>query len=190
MEHKPDSKAASGADGGMNHPSVTSHGDTESPVFTEGAELDTYGTETLECDSVSDPRLEQAFALIRAAIADAGENAVKEFIASLQSNAPKPSGDLFERRVTRHPDAEKRERAPAGSARVLCRRALNQAGDSGLTIKKIQDQATGEYEMKLSTSAIRNELGVGSTLTPPLYKQVGGVWYAAAHAPTLRAVGG
>lgn len=137
----------------------------------------------LEPDSMSDdPRLEEAFALIRAAFADAGENAVKTFISSLQSH-PTTKAGLAAARVTRHPEAEKSPRAPAGSARVLCKRALGNAGDAGLTIKKIQEQATGEYEKMLSTSAIRNELGVGTDMNPPLYKQVGGVWYLAAHAP-------
>jgi hypothetical protein len=72
---------------------------------------------------------------------------------------------------------------------VLCKRALTQAGTAGLTTKKIQDHAAPPYEIMLSTSAVRNELAVGAQMVPPLYKQVGGVWYLAEFAPaTMRVV--
>jgi len=132
---------------------------------------------------MSDPRLEKAFDLIRAAFKDHGESAVKEFIAGLQVQTGTPSGDLLSKPVTRHPSSEKSPRAPAGSARVLCKRVLGEAGNNGMTVMKIQEKASGEYERMLSTSAIRNELSVGERLNPPLYRQVGGVWYSSEFAP-------
>ena len=177
-----DNTDTAGTEGESTRDSALSCGLIELTVLTDEAEQCKERSENPELDSMSeDPRLEQAFALIRAVVAEQGDRAVDAFINGLRSQGAIKSGETVERRVTRHPDAEKSQRAPAGSARVLCKRALGQAGDAGLTIKKIQDQATGEYEKMLSTSAIRNELGVGSTnLTPPLYKQVGGVWYLAA----------
>jgi len=139
-----------------------------------------------------DPRLEKIFSLIRELVADQRQRLIDdmtadELLAALQAKLP---GSAGRQRVTRHPEAEKRERAPAGSARVLCKRALSQAGHAGLTIKKIHDHATGEYETKLSTSAIRNELGVGADLQPPIYKQIGGVWYLTEYAPTTMKIVG
>ena len=58
-------------------------------------------------------------------------------------------------------------RAPAGSGRVLCKRALTEAGNNGLTATKIHGRASGEYEKMLSISAVRNELAVGERLNPP-----------------------
>lgn len=137
-------------------------------------------------DSImSDDLLEQGIKLIRQAFAAEGKRAVDEFVANLQSTHGSGRADLVgPKRVTRHPDAEKIPRAPAGSARVLCKRALDEAGHNGMTVLKIREKAFGEYEKLLSTSAIRNELAVGERLDPPIYRQVGGVWYLAEHAPS------
>ncbi len=135
-------------------------------------------------DSMSDDLLEQGIKLIRQAFAAEGKRAVDEFVANLQSSIGGTKADTIgPKRVTRHPDAEKSARAPAGSARVLCRRVLGEAKNSGMTVMKIQEKASGEYERMLSTSAIRNELAVGERLEPQIYRQVGGVWYLVEYAP-------
>jgi hypothetical protein len=193
MEHMTDSKDAAGSDesaGTMTRASDVSCETTEQPDLTVNAVDGMEYPEAVGFDSMpDDPRLEQAFALIRAAVADAGENAVKAFISGLQSQPVSKNAAPPTTRINRHPQAEKFTRAPAGSARVLCKRVLSEAGDRGLTTTKIRDKADGDYERMLSVSAIRNELTVGSNLTPPLYKQVGGVWYLSAHAPsTMRIV--
>lgn len=149
-------------------------------TVTSGITVGITGADSMSED---DPRLEKAFALIREVIADAKQTAINDFVASLQAKASSSSADAGVKRVTRHPDAEKSKRAPAGSARVLCKRVLGEAGVRGMTTMKIQDHASGEYEKMLSTSAIRNELAVGEKLDPPLYKQVGGVWYLPIFAP-------
>ncbi len=139
---------------------------------------------TTEDDSMSDDLLEQGIRLIRQAFAAEGKRAVDEFVANLQSTIGGTKADIVgPKRVTRHPSAEKMVRAPAGSGRVLCKRALTEAGNNGLTATKIHGRASGEYEKMLSISAVRNELAVGERLNPPIYKHVGGVWYLAEFAP-------
>ena len=162
--------------------SDTSRGTLDSAVLTVTSLDAKEGLMNRNPDSMSeDPRLEEAFALIREALADTAENAVKAFITNLQSA---PATQASTSKVTRHPDADVSRRAPAGSARVLCKRALSEVGNSGLTIAKILGMAMGQYEKMLTASALRNELNVGSTnLDPPLYERAGGVWYLAGNAP-------
>jgi len=158
--------------------------------LTTGVSSGTSGVTTGD-DSMSDD-LEQGIKLIRQAFAAEGKRAVDEFVTNLQSSIGGTKADIIgPKRVTRHPSAEKSVRAPAGSARVLCKRALSEAKNSGMTVMKIQNKALGEYERMLSTSAIRNELATGERLDPPIYKQVGGVWYLTDFAPaTMRIVSG
>ncbi len=152
-------------------------------LLTATAPYGTSGADTGD-DSMSDDLLEQGFNLIRQAFAAEGKRAVDEFVANLQSSIGGTKADVAGmKRVTRHPSAEKSVRAPAGSARVLCKRALGEAKHNGMTVMKIRDRANGEYEKMLSTSALRNELSTGERLDPPIYKQLGGVWYLTEFAP-------
>jgi hypothetical protein len=134
-----------------------------------------------------DPRIEKIVALVRELVADErrrvlDEMSVDELLAAVQakvSGGPKPTTKV----VTQHSELEKQRRAPAGSARVLCRRVLAEARNGGMTAFKIKEKASGEYEKMLTLSAIRNELSVGEKLHPQLYRQHGGVWYLPEYAP-------
>jgi hypothetical protein len=141
----------------------------------------TTGAETTGDSMSDDPRIEKVVNLIKEMLADERQKTLDSILGAVTGGVVTRDEQA---RITRHPDAEKSTRAPAGSARVLCKRALNDAAEFGLTTKIIQEKANGPYERMLSTSAIRNELTTGSLATPPLYKQVGGVWYLAEFAPT------
>jgi hypothetical protein len=157
---------------------------TEPPDLTETPEVDKHHS-TTELDSMSDgPTIDDVIALMRKAFAKEGERAVQSFIASLHSqhvNSDVPARKNFQ--------PETRPRAPAGSARALCKRALAQAKTNGMTPAKIYDNRSGEYEMMLSLSAVRNELQVGEKSNPAIYRHSGGVWYLSEYAPaTMRIV--
>jgi hypothetical protein len=79
------------------------------------------------------------------------------------------------------------QRAPRGSARILIERALEEAGTTGATTYGIASKATTDFEKMVSISAIRNELKNGER--ERRYRQVGGVWYFAHRAPTMKVVG-
>jgi len=159
-------------------------------------DTETYGTsntDTSESDDVmsEDPRVERAVAqfreLIRDLLAEERKRTIADMVRGLQSGTviseTASSGAAAPKAVTRHPEAERTTRAPAGSARVLCKRALAEAAEHGLTAVAIFEKRSGPYERMLSKSAVRNELTVGSNLSVPLYKQHGGVWYSAEYAP-------
>jgi hypothetical protein len=133
-----------------------------------------------------DPRLEQAFDLIRAVVADADRRAASKMVERITSAAGISHHDqpqLF----PNPPSPDKR--APHGSAGVLIDRALAEAGDNGLTVAGIQAKAETDFERMVSTSAIRNWLREMERKKPPKYRQVGGVWFLASHGPTMKVVG-
>jgi len=163
--------------GGMTDVSglkVTSEGATESCDATSETEM------------ADDPRLEQAFALIREVIADERARTISDMLKG--ANAPSATG-LFAPKSKSSGMSEKARRAPAGSARVLCERTLAEVREGGLTVMKIHEMAANEYEQMLSISAVRNELTVGEKSHPPRYRHVGGVWYLAKYAPIMKVVG-
>lgn len=132
------------------------------------------------CDEASDSmtddpqeKLEKAIVLIREAFAEAGQSAIDNLLAraGVTIGSSKPFSP------------SKPQRAPAGSARVLCERELTNAAERGLTANRIHDLAQTEYEKMLTVSAIRNELQTGLRSHPPRYKYIGGVWYLAKYAP-------
>lgn len=129
-----------------------------------------------------DPRLQQAFDLIRAVVADADQRAAGKLIERISGNAPTGQGRLFS-------DASPDKRAPRGSAGHLIDRALEEAGDKGLTVLGIQAKAETEFEKMVSTSAIRNWLKENERKRPPRYRQVGGVWFLAGRGPAMKVVG-
>jgi hypothetical protein len=152
----------------------------ESALLCDTVTCGITGAETTGDSMSDDPRLEKVVNLIKEMLADERQKTLDSILGAVTSGvvARNEQG-----RVTRHPEAEKTQRAPSGSARVLCKRALADAAEQGLTTKTIQEKANGPFEQMLSTSAIRNELTTGSLATPPLYKQVGGVWYLTEYAP-------
>jgi hypothetical protein len=138
------------------------------------------GAETTGDSMSDDPRIDKIVNLIKEMLADERQKTLDSILGAVTGGAVVRDEQP---RVTRHPEAEKSSRAPAGSARVLCKRALAEAAEHGLTTKAIQERVSGPYERMLSTSAIRNELTTGSLATPQMYRQVGGVWYLAEFAP-------
>lgn len=171
-------------------------GKTESSDFLGGVSSDTDANElTLGridskeeadvngIDHVEDPRLEQAFALIREVIAEADKRASADLLARLTgaTSFHNPLGGIVS---TAPPD----KRAPRGSAATLIDRALAEAGTNGLTAIGIHAKASSEFEKMVSLSAIRNWLKENERKRPPRYRQVGGVWFLADHAPTVKAV--
>lgn len=129
-----------------------------------------------------DPRLEQAFNLIRAVIADADRRAADELVARISGARPV----AHHAKSTFAPGPDKR--APRGSATVLIDRALAEAGDNGLTVLGILAKAETDFEKMVSASAVRNWLKENERKKPPRYRQVGGVWFLAGHGPTIKAV--
>ena len=146
--------------------------------------VDTVTTVTSEdatgfYDMADDPRLEQAFSLIRAVIADSDKRAHEEILARISGNAPTYSSS------TKH-DTEKR--APRGSAGALVDRVLSEAGDKGTTVVGILKMADTEFEKMVSPSAVRNWLRENELKNPPRYRQHAGVWYLAGRGPALKVV--
>ena len=132
-------------------------------------------------DSIQeDPRLEQAFALIRAVISDADKRAADEIVARISSGRTTPQATPS----YISPD----KRAPHGSSARLIDRALEEAGENGLTVAGILAKAETEFERMVSASAIRNWLKENERKRPPRYRQVAGVWYLPSRAPTVKAV--
>jgi hypothetical protein len=129
-----------------------------------------------------DPRLEEAFKLIRAVIADADRRAADELVARI--SGPRPVAHSAEPASAPGPD----KRAPRGSAAILIDRALAEAGDNGLTVIGILAKAETDFERMVSASAIRNWLKESERKKPPRYRQVGGVWFLAGRGPTIKAV--
>jgi hypothetical protein len=129
-----------------------------------------------------DPRLEKAFSLIREVIAEERARTISDMLKG--ANAA-PSLLLSYPAEGNSGMSQKSQRAPAGSARVLCERTLEEAKAGGLTVMRIHELAANEYERMLSISAIRNELAGGEKMKPPRYRQIGGVWYLAKHAPVM-----
>lgn len=155
------------------------NGDVE---LTVPPEATTDGEEHNEVpEMANDPRLQKAFDLIQEVIAD--ERA--KTIADMLKGANAPSG-MQAPAIGGH--AGENQRAPSGSARILCQRTLGAAGHNGLTTLKIQELAETQYEKMLSMSAIRNELGTGAKARPPRYRSVGGVWYLAEYAPLMKII--
>jgi hypothetical protein len=150
----------------------------------DGLELDELSGDGEMAD---DPRLEKAFALIREVIADERAKAIADVVQAVTSQTVvMGSGPLKPGALSGI--SSRAQRAPSGSARVLCERVLGEARQHGLTTLKIKDLATSEYEKMLSSSAIRNELATGEREKPPRYRQVGGVWYLSQFAPVLKEV--
>jgi hypothetical protein len=71
---------------------------------------------------------------------------------------------------------------------MLIDRTLAEAGDGGLTVAGILAKADTEYERMVSASAVRNWLKENERKKPPRYRQVGGVWFLADRAPTMKGV--
>jgi hypothetical protein len=135
-----------------------------------------------------DPRLQQAFDLIRAVIADADKRAAARMMQRLTTEVGdlgQEAGPLFKPATTSvRPD----KRAPHGSSERLIDRALTEAGPQGLTVLGIEAKAQTDYEKMVSASAIRNWLRENERRNPPKYRQIGGVWYLAQFVPTIKAV--
>jgi hypothetical protein len=161
--------------GGIKESCVSNDGrgltDTSSAINVDSDE------DTGAAEMTDDPRLEQALSLIRAVIADADKRAADEIVARISGTRPAvlPLGDS--------PD----KRAPRGSAGTLIDRALDAAGDDGLTVFGIQSKAETSFEKMVTTSAIRNWLKEGER--KHRYRQVGGVWFLAGHGPSMKVVG-
>lgn len=156
-------------------------------LLTSGSSVIKEDSDTSGADSMpDDPRLEKAFDLIRQVIAAERQRTIDDILRGVKGGpSPREPAPRFGM-----PERSKGQRAPAGSARLLCERTLTDAAERGLTTNKIHDLAETEYEQMLSISAIRNELSVGEKAKPPLYKNVGGVWYLAKYAPpSMRVVG-
>ena len=184
MRDKPDKETnvASIGSGGSLVPEITPH--SAAPVKLTLASSGASGVKgkSDENDSMADdPRLEKAFALIREVIADERQKTIDDIMRGVQSGATSVR--------TSYNFREKARRAPPGSARLLCERALSDAGEHGLTAHRIHEMAANEYERMLTISAVRNELGVGEKANPQRYRNVGGVWYLPKHAPTMKVVG-
>lgn len=137
--------------------------------------IDDSGAESMS----EDPRLQQAFDLIREVIAAADQRAADELLARINGTRP-----LVARSATPYSEPSPDKRAPRGSAATLIDRALDEAGDNGLTVLGIQSKAKTEFEKMVSTSAIRNWLRESERKRPPRYRQVGGVWFLAGRGPT------
>lgn len=152
---------------------------TELTEATEAPIVQTSDIEALKM--ADDPRLLRAFELIREVIADERAKTIADMLKGANASS---SAEMF----TPRKPAYKQERAPAGSARLLCQRTLKTAAHRGLTTSKIHDSAETEYERMVSVSAIRNELGTGEKTKPPRYRQVGGVWYLAEFAPLMKVI--
>ncbi len=106
-------------------------------------------------------------------------------LARISNSVPSAKNSLIEGDAEEGPD----KRAPRGSAAALIDRALTEAGSAGLTVIGIQAKAENAFERMVSTSAIRNWLKDHERKSPPRYRQFGGVWFLAAHAPTMKVVG-
>lgn len=171
------------------------YGDNEETCATNeemGTKALTYSVSGITVDNedngleamTDDPRLEQAFELIRAVIADADKRAEDKLVSRITGSAPSRPAQpqLFE-------DTSPDKRAPRGSAAMLIDRALDEAGDKGLTPIGIQAKAETAFEKMVSTSAIRNWLKEGERKRPPRYRQVGGVWFLAGRGPAMKVVG-
>ena len=93
---------------------------------------------------MDDPRLEQAFNLIRAVIADADKRAADDLVARISGNRNAVSYTTAHS-PTQHPD----KRAPHGSSQMLIDRALAEAGENGLTVVGILAKGlTGNYRFE------------------------------------------
>jgi hypothetical protein len=161
---------------------------TVDSIDTSALTVDSSGP-SVECESsvgvpvmADDPRLEKAFALIREVIADERKKTIADMLKGAHSSSAEFS--FSESMET----SGKPQRAPSGSARLLCERTLGAAAQNGLTTTKIHELAETQYEKMVSISAIRNELGTGEKAKPPRYRQVGGVWYLTPYAPSLMKV--
>jgi len=132
-------------------------------------------------DMAEDPRLEQAFELIRAVVADADRRAADEIVARISGNRTVS----HYQGATVHPSYPDK-RAPHGSSQMLIDRALAEAGDNGLTVAGIMSKAETEFEKMVSASAVRNWLKENERKRPPRYRQVGGVWYLPDRGPKVK----
>jgi hypothetical protein len=153
-------------------------------VVDELTTVDTVTTVTSEdatgfADMADDPRLEQAFSLIRAVIADSDRRAQDEILARISGKLPASNPSL------KH---ETEKRAPRGSAGALVDRVLSDAGDKGTTVLGILKMADTEFEKMVSPSAVRNWLRENELKNPPRYRQYAGVWYLAGRGPALKIV--
>jgi hypothetical protein len=147
----------------------------DGPLTSEDTALNDVGTITYGItDMADDPRLEQAFSLIRAVIADADQRAQDDIVARISGKPQRTSPSISE-------PADKR--APKGSAAALIDRALEEAGDDGLTVIGIQATAKTDFEKMVSTSAIRNWLKEWERKRPQKYRHHAGVWYLAGRGP-------
>jgi hypothetical protein len=156
------------------------------PLTTVFSTPNTVRDDTLGfADMTDDPRLEQAFALIRAVIADADKRAASDLVARISGSTLPSQRGLLASNTDEYQD----KRAPRGSAAILIDRALAEAGEKGLTVLGIQSKAETDFERMVTTSAIRNWLKENERKKPPRYRQVGGVWFLAANAPTMKLVG-
>jgi hypothetical protein len=143
-------------------------------------------------EMAEDPRLQQAFDLIRAVVADADKRATARVMQRLTNEVgdlSQETGPLFKSATITDAKADKPDkRAPHGSADALINRALREAGSAGLTVLGIGAKAESEYEKMVSTSAIRNWLRDCERKNPPKYRQIGGVWYLPQFVPTMKIV--
>lgn len=122
---------------------------------------------------LTDPRLEQAFSLIRTVIADADKRAVDNLVAALQERRPS----------TYSPPPGIERRAPRGSAAALIDRVLTEVGEHGAGVPDIQNAANTEFEKRVSVSAIRAWLKQGESTKPPKYRRAGGIWFLVPRVP-------
>jgi len=125
-----------------------------------------------------DPRLEEAFRLIRAVVSDAyarGQsdetNRVLSLIAQMPNTAKleEEGGDDADDNM----DSDGRQRAPRGSVRKLIVRAL-MAFPEGLTTSEIMDLREGDLELMIKSSSVRSELRKGAAQGE--FKEEGGRW--------------
>lgn len=146
-------------------------------------------------DHKDDPRLAQAFDLIRQVVADAEKRVREQVVDEIRAivakgAAPLPVGDgnNMAARAARgeypispageHPIPKKRKRARTGLVREVVMRELADAPPGGFTPSEIANRVRTDEERAISASSFRSELRAGQDLGA--YKSVeGGKWVLA-----------
>lgn len=145
-----------------------------------------------------DPRIEQALALIEAAIQAASEeaynqgrrDALKEIVTAASATMKQLPPLADETRGHKEEEGIEaseagRKRAPRGSAERVIRRAMEHDKDgNGVSVADIMFFRRGEEEMMLAESSIRGELRRGEKADPPRYVEDSGRWYLLDYGDT------
>lgn len=131
--------------------------------------------------AMEDPRLEQAFNMIRAAFAEAYERGrldEAERIKGALFGAPGQTEPVVTQRAGAQTTKDGgRQRAPKGSVRALVRRALLSSGADGATPQEIHDMRSGDAEGMIAIASIRGELRRGREEN--IYSEAAGKWRLA-----------